>query len=125
MRLVHPSLDGRSFADQTGHHDGDVSGDTVFAYRESNGEIWADYAGGSIRRGSLIGRRNGDRLHFRYVHLTVDGETASGRCKTVITARPDGRLCLDETWVWESRDGEGTSTLEEMPPATGRPSTVS
>ncbi|MEO6989188.1 MAG: hypothetical protein ABI239_11135 [Aquihabitans sp.] len=119
MDVVHPSLDGRRFADQTGRHDGDVSGDTVFAYREADGEIWADYAGGVIRRGSLVGSRSGNRLDFRYVHLTADGETASGRCQTMITALPDGRLRLEETWAWESRSGAGTSTLEELPPITG------
>lgn len=112
---MHPSLDGRRFADQTGHHDGDVSGDTVFSYREADGEVWADYAGGVIRRGALIGRRAGDRLDFRYVHLTVDGATASGRCQTVIALLPDGRIRLDETWEWESKGGHGTSTLEELP----------
>lgn len=111
---MHPSLDGRRFADETGHHEGDVSGDTVFLYREADGEIWAEYAGGEIRRGSLIGRRSGDRLDFRYVHLTVAGATASGRCRTTIAVLPDGRLRLDETWAWESQSGEGTSTLAEL-----------
>lgn len=119
MACVHLSLDGRRFTHQTGHHDGDVSSDTVFAYREADGEIWADYAGGVIRRGSLIGRRNGDRLDFRYVHLTVDGETASGRCRTEITILPDCRLRLEEAWAWESRAGEGTSTLDELPGEVG------
>jgi hypothetical protein len=26
---------------------------------------------------------------------------------------PDGRLRLRETWAWESREGTGTSVLEE------------
>lgn len=113
---MHPSLDGRRFSAKSSHHLGDVDGDTVFEYREEGGEIWASYAGGAIRRGSLVGQRIGDRLNFRYVHLTIDGETASGRCETEITVLRDGRLRLDETWAWESRVGEGTSTLEELPP---------
>jgi len=47
--------------------------------------------------------------------VTVAGETASGRCSSQIDQLPDGRLRLHETWTWESREGTGTSVVEEIP----------
>ena len=56
----------------------------------------------------------GDTLRFRYAHVRPDGETATGRCESTIETLADGRLRLHETWAWESREGTGTSVVEEV-----------
>jgi hypothetical protein len=110
-----PSLDGRRFQ-STANVGGEVGADTVFSYAEDgSGEVWASYAGGGIRRGFLVGRRDGDRVEFRYVQLNDRGETSSGHCVSAVSTTPDGRLRMDETWHWESRAGSGTSVVEEVP----------
>ncbi|MET8283076.1 hypothetical protein [Micromonospora sp. NPDC005174] len=109
------SLDGRRFAAVADVVAGEVGTETVFAYRERAGEIWAEYAGGSIRRGYLVGTRAGDRLDFRYVQLNAEGQTSTGRCATEVRVLTDGRLELHESWVWESRTGNGTSVVREIP----------
>ncbi|REE99354.1 hypothetical protein [Thermomonospora umbrina] len=112
--MTAPSLDGRRFravADVVG---GEVGTATAFTYHERDGEIWADYGGGAIRRGHLVGTRVGDRLDFRYAQLNASGETAVGHCVTEVRVLPDGRLRLEETWEWESRPGSGTSVVEEV-----------
>lgn len=109
-----PSLHGRRFRALSQSSGGEVGDGTVFTYHEVAGEIWAEYSGGTIRRGYLIGVRNGDQLTFRYAHLNADGDTSSGRCATQICATENGRLQLHETWAWESRPGTGTSILEEL-----------
>ena len=108
------SLDGRHLAGVRNSADGEVDSSTVFHYREAGGAVWADYAGGRIRRGHLIGTRRGDELDFRYVHLDVDGNTASGHCTSRVEVLDDGRVRLHETWRWESRDGAGRSVVEEL-----------
>lgn len=114
---VAQSLDGRTFRDVTPDHQGDVGDDTRFTYREEpDGVVHARYEGGSVRLGYLVGMRTGDNLDVRYTHLTVDGETASGRCRSRIETLDDGRLRLHETWEWTSRAGTGTSIVEEMTP---------
>lgn len=112
-----PSLDGRTLAPVADQAPGQVGTGTRFAYHERDGVVWADYAGGDVARGHLVGTRAGDRLDFRYVQLRTDGTTASGHCVSEVTALPDGRLRLTETWEWESGPGRGTSVVEE--PATG------
>lgn len=115
-----PSLEGRRFV-AVANASGEVGSETVFTYHEDvvTGAVWADYAGGAVVRGHLVGSRGrtadgSDRLDFRYVQLKGDGTTSSGHCESVIEVLPDGRMRLHETWVWESRDGSGSSTVEEL-----------
>jgi hypothetical protein len=112
-----PSLHGRRFRAVIDVDGGDVGADTVFDYRQDDDLISASYAGGKVRLGYLVGTREGDRLSFRYAQVTVDGGTATGHCDSSIEVLGDGRLRLHEQWAWDSREGSGTSTVEEPPPA--------
>ena len=111
------SLDGRVFGvvDSGG---GVATTATTFRYAEADGVVTATYEGGTIRRGFLVGTREGDSLDFRYVQLQTDGSTATGHCTTELEVLPDGRVRLNETWEWESRDGNGRSIAEELPRST-------
>lgn len=113
---VVPSMDGRTFVGVRNSSSGEVSGDTVFRYRERDGTVWAEYVGGSVLRGYLVGTRSGDDLDFRYVHLSVAGATASGHCTARLETLADGRIRSHEMWQWESREGAGSSVVEERPP---------
>ncbi|HEX5496797.1 MAG TPA: hypothetical protein VFX70_19720 [Mycobacteriales bacterium] len=118
-----PSLDGRWFrpADIPSETVPDLPGDvrpdepTVFRYSEQDGEVWGVYAGGVIRRGYLVGTRQGDRLEFRYVQLDASGNTATGHCRSTLRVLDDGRLRLDEAWQGQPGTGSGTGALEELP----------
>lgn len=107
-------LDGRTFVGVSNAADGDVGSDTVFDYHQEDDLVWAEYAGGSVRRGFLVGTRAGDGLSFRYSHLDRAGETAGGACTSRIEVLGDGRVRLHETWAWESRAGTGRSVVEEV-----------
>ncbi|WP_405858538.1 hypothetical protein OG407_15540 [Streptomyces sp. NBC_01515] len=108
------SLDGLVLAPVADQAPGQVGTRTRFAYHEKDGEIWAEYGGGDVVRGRLVGTRAGDRIDFRYVQLKTDGTTSSGHCVSEVVALPDGRIRLDETWEWESQEGNGTSTVEQV-----------
>lgn len=114
-----PGLDGRTFVGVSNSASGEVSGETVFHYREQDGAVWADYGGGAVIRGYLVGTRTGDDLDFRYVHLSVGGATASGHCTARLELLADGRIRSHETWEWESREGSGRSVVEERPHGSG------
>lgn len=109
-----PSLDGQRFAAPAATVGGEVGPETVFEYHEADGVVWAEYSGGDVRRGFLVGIRDGDVIRFRYAQLNVAGETSTGRCVSQIGLTEDGRLRLAETWAWESKDGSGTSVVEEV-----------
>lgn len=107
------TLDGRRFAAAHNSDDGQVGDGTVFTYHQDGDLVWAEYSGGAIRHGHLVGTREGNRLDFRYVHLDVDGVTSAGHCTSVVEETSPVRL--HETWQWESRPGSGTSVLVELP----------
>lgn len=107
-------LDGLTFRAVENSPDGETSGETLFRYREDGDMVWADYAGGAVRRGHLVGTRDGDRLEFRYAQLNADGVTSTGHCVSRIVPAGDGRVRLLETWEWESRPGSGTSVVEQV-----------
>ena len=110
-----PSLDGRTFVGVRNSGDGEVDASTVFTYHQDGQLIWAEYAGGPIVLGRLVGTRDGDLLTFRYVHASADGTTSGGRCTARLERLPDGRLRSPESWSWESRAGSGSSVVEEEP----------
>ena len=108
------SLDGLVFAPVADQAPGQVGTRTRFTYHEQDGAIWAEYAGGDVVRGRLVGTRAGDRLDFRYVQLKTDGTTSSGHCVSDVVELPDDRIRLEETWEWESQAGNGTSIVEQV-----------
>ncbi|WP_033284438.1 hypothetical protein [Streptomyces sp. NRRL F-525] len=108
------SLDGLVLAPVADQAPGQVSTRTRFTYHEQDGEIWAEYEGGDVVRGRLVGTRAGDRIDFRYVQLKTDGTTSSGHCVSDVVELPDGRIRLDESWEWESQEGNGTSIVEQV-----------
>ncbi|MEU8464522.1 hypothetical protein [Streptomyces sp. NPDC029003] len=107
------SLDGLVFVPVADQAPGQVGRRTRFAYHEQDGQVWAEYHGGDVIRGHLVGTRAGDTVDFRYVQLRLDGTTASGHCVSLVRELPDGRLRMEETWTWESREGSGTSVVEQ------------
>lgn len=113
--MHQPSLHGRRFRVCGASPGSEVDDRTTFEYGERDGQVWAAYSGGNIRRGFLVGTRDGDWLDFRYVQLGADGHTSSGHCRSTVTALADGRLRLDEVWQWESKSGAGESACEEIP----------
>jgi len=112
---VARSLDGLVLAPVADQAPGQVGTRTRFAYHQRDGEVWAEYAGGDVVRGYLVGTRTEDRLDFRYVQLKQDGTTSSGHCVSTVVDLPDGRVRLEESWEWESQRGSGTSVVEQLP----------
>ncbi|MEU0354640.1 hypothetical protein [Streptomyces cyaneofuscatus] len=110
------SLDGLVLSPVADQAPGQVGTRTRFTYHQQGGAVWAEYAGGDVVRGHLVGTREGDALDFRYVQLKQDGTTSSGHCLSTVTELPDGRVRLDERWEWESQEGSGTSVVEEVTP---------
>ncbi|MFC6904778.1 hypothetical protein [Halalkalicoccus tibetensis] len=107
-------MDGRVLRATSNDADGTVSDATTFRFEQDGDLIQARYEGGEIRQGFLVGLSDGEGLDFRYTHLTVEGETATGHSIDEIERLPDGRVRLHEEWSWDSKEGAGTSVLEEV-----------
>jgi len=110
------NLHNKIFKAESKAETGEVGSETRFHYYQEGGIIWADYAGGDIKRGQIIGRKL-DELHFeiRYQHINQKGELRTGTCQTEIVYLPHGKMQLNESWQWTSGDGSsGTSILVEI-----------
>ena len=105
-------MDGR-VCRSVGAEDGDVGAETEFRFRQAGDLVWARYSGAAVRLGFLVGTTDGAVLRFRYTHVDTMGDTATGGSVDEIELLADGRVRLHETWQWDSREGAGTSTLEE------------
>lgn len=93
---------------------GVVNQDTVFTFERVVPDRYrAEYAGGRVVAGTLIGRVEGVRFHFRYVQLHDDGEIASGESVCDIERTDDGRVRLVEHFTWDSGD-PGVNVLEQV-----------
>lgn len=114
--LSGTSYNGKCFKAISNTDNGEVSDETLFFYRQSGDMIWADYFGGSIRKGFLVGIvTNSGNLEFIYAHLNNDKEMRSGKCTSKPEILPDGRIRLHETWQWFTDDRScGSSVIEEM-----------
>lgn len=106
----------RMFTSICNSNNGEVSDKTIFKYKQQNDIIWAEYFGGEIIRGYLIGTTDNEgKLEFCYQHINIKKEVRTGKCKSVPQILPDGRIRLLEEWEWTNGDKtKGTSVIEEI-----------
>lgn len=110
------NLNNRRFYSIENSGNGEVSGLTIFHYHQDGNHVWAEYTGGSIEKGHLVGimDKNGE-LDMRYHHINSNNELMTGVCKSIPEILEDGRIRFYEKWQWTSGDrSEGESIIEEM-----------
>jgi len=111
------SYDGRLFGPLE-----PTPGSVVGHYHQKDDTVWAEFAGGSVRTGRLVGVRDAAGvIEAAYCQIMTDGEVVAGRCLSIPTVLDDGRIRLTEQW--RRADGSsGVSCIQELPPApSGRP----
>ena len=107
------TVDDKIFTAVKNSESGEVSDQTIFCYHQKGNVIWAEYSGGSIVKGFLIGTMDEDHnLHFNYQHMNTDGNLRTGSCDSS-PALENGKLRFNEKWKW-TMGGEGTSVIEEI-----------
>lgn len=113
--MTVPHLEGKTFRTVTNSDNGEVGSETRFHYHEAEGAVWAEYSGGMIRKGFLIGMRvSADTLDLRYQHISLDGGIKTGICASTVTVGAGGKIRILEKWRWTCGDGsEGESEIVE------------
>ena len=90
-------------------------GELPLAHYHQDGElVSAEFSGGSVRIGRLVGRvRPDDTIDAAYCFVTAAGQTVAGACVSTPTVLADGRVRLTEDW--RRIDGSsGVSFIEEV-----------
>lgn len=109
-------VNNRNFRTQSNSGNGEVSEDTTFQYKQSNDIISADYYGGDIIKGNLIGKVIDNKyLDFAYHHININGEIMTGLCQSYPDILDTGKMVLREYWQWTCKDkSKGESILIEI-----------
>jgi len=110
------NLDTKKFKAIQNSANGEISEETIFAYRQKGAIVTANYSGGQIVTGQLIGLISDDgNLEIRYHHINHDNEIQTGTCISKPEILGNGKIRLHETWQWTSGDfSKGTSIIEEI-----------
>jgi hypothetical protein len=78
--MVALDYDGRRFSSEAAETDGSDGTAPVGSYHQSGDLVWAEFAGGSVRTGRLVGTCGPDGvIEAAYVQLLDGGELAAGR----------------------------------------------
>lgn len=95
---------------------GVVNHETIFHFSQDEDRVFAQYQGGKIQMGYLVGTLTIDnRLVFTYCQMQEDGKLDNGISHCELSKNEDGKLVLIERFEWKSRPGEfGTNIFQEM-----------
>ncbi|MEP6695395.1 MAG: hypothetical protein ABJA34_00800 [Pseudonocardiales bacterium] len=85
-------------------------------YHQDGDVVSAEFAGGEVRAGRLIGTVQADgTIDGAYCLLTAETKPVAGACRSTPTVLADGRIRLTEQW--QRLDGSsGVSHVEEVAP---------
>ena len=95
---------------------GTVSNATRFTFKQSGPDITADYNGGDVVDGHILGTfTKEDTASLIYQCRTLGGELKSGEALAHFSVNQAGRICIDMQWQWLNGDhSSGTSHYEEI-----------
>lgn len=110
------NYDNRYFRSVQNSDNGETTQDTIFHYKQNGNILVAEYKGGNIIYGHLIGRVDeAGNIDMCYHQINIRNELMTGTCHSIPEFLPDGRIRLHEKWKWTSGDlSEGYSVLEEI-----------
>lgn len=110
------NYDNKKFITKMNTENGDVDDNTLFTYHQNMNLLWAEYSGGDIVKGSIIGivLENGE-LDFYYHHLNINNDIRVGKCHSVPRILDNNKLEMLEKWQWLNGDlSKGKSILIEI-----------
>ena len=87
------------------------AGGPIGHYFQDGDLVWAEFSGGHLRTGRLVGRCRPDgSIDAAYCQVMADGDVVAGSCISTPAVLADGRLRLTERW----RRLDGTSGISEI-----------
>jgi GNAT superfamily N-acetyltransferase len=114
--LMMINYDGKIFVPKINTENGEIDNKTTFKYHQNEHIVWAEYIGGDIIRGNIIGTVSGKGvLDFYYQHVNKQGQQRIGKCHSVPHTLENGKLELHEEWQWLNGDkSTGSSIIAEL-----------
>lgn len=107
------NLDGKYFTSIENSESGEVDNSTIFFYHQKNDIIWAEYQGGSIIKGSLVGKIDSNKLTFTYQHINTERQIKTGNCFSSLEILENRKYKIYESWQWSTGES-GKSIIMEI-----------
>ena len=85
--------------------DGVVNHETIFEFSQKGTTVTAEYRGGKIERGFLVGTMKDNTLNFSYCQMQTDGKLDNGISVCELSKDENGKVQLTEHFEWKSRPG--------------------
>ncbi len=106
------NYNGKIFIPQNNTENGEADEETIFYYFQENNLFWAEYSGGDVLKGHMIGTvaENGE-LDFHYQHLNKDRQIRIGKCHSIPYILENGKIALQEKWQWLNGDLSGGESV--------------
>jgi len=110
------NYNNKKFKAVSNTENGETSAATIFHYKQDGVILHAEYAGGEIKNGHLIGIVSFEgKIDMHYHHLNTKNEFKTGICQSCPEIMENGKIRLHEHWQWTSGDkSSGNSILEEI-----------
>ncbi len=108
------SLDGLTMNAVATDENGVIGVDTIFKFRQAGECVSAEYAGGRIRQGYLVGLNSHTKLVFRFCQLESDGAIKGGESTAILKLGNTGLVRLIENFESASRPGGGKNIIQEL-----------
>lgn len=93
----------------------EIDEETLFSYHQNGNTLWAEYGGGEVKKGHIIGNveENGE-LSFYYNHINQKNEMKIGKCHSVPRILENGKIELFSQWQWLNGDrSKGIAIIRE------------
>ncbi len=92
-----------------------VNYETIFTFSQTGRFVSAEYSGGRIKQGYLVGFLFGDQLIFSYCQLQSDVRFDNGTSEFTISRAENGKITLVEEFEVESEPGVyAINVLQEL-----------
>ncbi len=107
---------GKIFRTAVNSNNGETSKETVFTYHQKGNILTANYEGGPVKKGHLIGIVDEQgNIDLRYHQVNIRDEIMTGICRSRPEILSNGKIRLHESWQWTSGDrSKGRSIIEEQ-----------
>lgn len=105
------NFNNKTFSLISNSEEGKVNAETIFEYKQKDNLITADYYGGIIQYGKIIGILKESKINMLYQCLTINNELKAGKAIAEVSFTDDEKIKLKLNWEW--LDGKGEKGVSE------------
>jgi len=108
------NLNKKTFVLLENSENGVVNSETRFDYKQEGTLVTANYSGGTVIKGTIIGQLIAFDLFMLYHCITSSNELKAGKATAQVSTNSNGRIELHLKWKWLTSEESGESVYVEQ-----------